>query len=243
MIYIIIPAYNEQNDIKKLMDQIVSTEFRTDFKLIAIDDGSTDKTFDLLAEYRSALPLEVIRHKSNLGLGMALKDGINYIFGSLVPSDIVVTLDADSTHDPALIPAIADQICENHDIVIASRFCDGGEQIGVPLYRKCLSEAARLLLNSVWPNVNIHDYTSGYRGYSGKILLSLHKEYGDDFLESRGFSATVELLLKAISISTNVFEIPLILRYDNKTGTSKMRMFETVIGYFITIFKLLLSQK
>src|SRR3990172_10580031 len=165
MIHIFLPAYNEERTIGKLIQRLIEFRDETDLQInvIVVDDGSTDTTKRIIEEFKGNMPIKIITHEKNKGLGGALKTGLLYISSILKDKDILITMDADNTHDPRIIRQMLDKIEEGYDVVIASRYEKGGEEIGVPLLRKILSRGASLVLRILFPIKNVKDYTSGYR--------------------------------------------------------------------------------
>ena len=98
---------------------------------MVVDDGSTDGTAEVASAAADSADLKVIRHERNLGLGAALRTGFGYILPQSSPDDIIVTMDADGTHSPKIIPDMLSVLSEGHDVVIASRFVSGGTVTGV----------------------------------------------------------------------------------------------------------------
>ncbi|MDI6756998.1 MAG: glycosyltransferase family 2 protein [Endomicrobiia bacterium] len=232
MIYVVLPAYNEEKNLPPLLEGLYKSLAGSDYKVIVINDGSSDATRDVLARASSVIPLEVIAHEKNKGLGAAIKSGINYLARHIAAGDVVVTMDADNTHPPSLIPVMAAKISAGVGIVIASRFCRGAVTRGVPFYRNILSRAAALVFGLAFGIKGVRDYSSGYRAISGEVL----KDYLDSsrvpLVTSTGFSAGTEMLIKlARSSAVLIAETPLDLRYDLKKGASKMKVFSAALEY------------
>lgn len=238
MIYLLLPAYNEEKAIGELIERVINLKKSSDlyFSILVVDDGSTDNTVSTLKYFKKDIPLEIISHKENKGLGEALKSGILYLLPRLKDDDIVVTMDADNTHDPSLISVMVDQIFKGYDVIIASRFNEGGKEIGVPDIRKSFSKGAKLIFTFLFPISNVRDYTSGYRAYKSTILKKLFDRYGNDIIEESGFVCMVELLLKLKKLGARMDEVPLVLRYDFKKGKTKMKIVRTIFRYFYIIF-------
>ena len=239
MIYILLAAYNEEKDLPGVFEELLREHWNKPFKIILINDGSTDRTFDYASAYTTRLPLLILNHAANRGLGRALATAFSAISKMVKENDVVVTLDADGTHPLSLIPSMEECIRAGNDIAIASRFCKGGSQNGVVWYRDYLSRGAGILLKLLWPLKDVRDYTSGYRMFSGKLLLNVFSKYGSGFITEKGFCATLEILLKASRCTGRISEIPLALHYEKKQGASKMKVMSHTLRtlFFIITLK------
>jgi dolichol-phosphate mannosyltransferase len=176
------------------------------------------------------LPVRVIAHPRNLGYGRALRTGLTEAIRS---GGAVVTLDADESHDPRLIPGLLDQIEAGCDMVIASRFQSGGAEVGVPWRRRLLSRCASLVFRSTLSIGDVRDYTCGFRAYRASLLQRMILTRGEDgFLRSANFAAGFELLLNAASLGARITEIPFELHYERKRSASKMRVTRDLPPYF-----------
>jgi dolichol-phosphate mannosyltransferase len=242
MIYIILPAYNEEKGLSDLLGEIKKTinkEVITfAYQVVLINDGSTDHTGEIAYSSAKNLSLRIITHEKNRGLGEALKSGLNYIFPYLKNEDVVITLDADNTHSPGLIPQMVEKINqEGEQLVIASRFCQGGKEVGLHFFRRFLSRGAYWILSFFFLYQGVKDYTSGYRAYSGNLLKQATALYGEKFITEKGFTVMVEILIKLRKLKPKICEIPLSLRYDLKKSKSKIKIVPTVVRYFILLIK------
>ncbi|MBE0698739.1 MAG: glycosyltransferase, partial [Anaerolineaceae bacterium] len=149
--------------------------------------------------------------------------------------DVLITMDADNTHNPCLIKLMDKKIRAGADLVIASRYEAGGEEVGLSRLRSFLSRGASGLLSIFFPIQGARDYTCGYRAYRGSILKRAFQVYGDSLVEERGFTCMAEILIKMHHINARVAEVPLVLRYDLKSGQSKMKVMRTILRYFVLI--------
>lgn len=232
MIHILLPAYNEAIALPLLFDEIRRVEWRDDvYRVVVVDDGSTDATVAACRSRWHDMPLEVVRHCCNLGLGSAMLTGLKHCLAKSGSDDVVVAMDADNTHSPTLIPEMVRAIRSGSDIVIASRYASGGSEIGLAPMRKILSRGASVLLRAAFPICGARDYTCGYRAYSAAILQRGFNVYSDRLIEQKGFVCMAELLVKLGALGAKVSEVPLVLRYDLKGGSSKMRVLRTICGY------------
>jgi dolichol-phosphate mannosyltransferase len=121
------------------------------------------------------------------------------------------------------------KVLEGHDIVIASRFRKGARVIGLSWSRKCMSIGASWMMRIVFPIKGVRDYTCGFRAYRAEILRKAFKEYGETFIDQIGFQCMSDILIKLRRFEPVVAEVPMILRYDFKMGSSSMKVGLTVI--------------
>lgn len=233
MIFVILPAYNEEAGLAMLVSRLRASieTMRTSYELIVINDGSTDNTLEIANRLSATLPLQVIDHGRNRGLGEALKSGFSKAGHRSRPQDIIITMDADNTHPPDLIPTLVEKIENGNDLAIASRFVKGAEEVGLSFRRKLLSRAASSLLKTLFPIPGVQDYTCGYRAYKAAIVKKALAIYGDTFVQERGFTSIVEILLRLRKLGIRCCEVPLVLRYDYKEGASKMPVLRTISRY------------
>lgn len=230
MIVVVLPAYNEALGIGDLLNsfcEAVSEEGRV-FRLIVVNDGSTDGTREVVSSFADLMPLELINHPQNRGLAEAIKTGLSRAVETCADRDIIVTMDADNSHLPGLLFRMARLIREGNEVVIASRYQRGAKIRGLSLYRKFLSYGAALLFRTILPMEGVRDYTCGYRAYKARLLKRAFQDYGDEFISEPGFSCMVDILIKLRKYAPIVEEVPLILRYDQKKSSSKMNVRKTV---------------
>lgn len=163
-VFVILPCYNESPNLVKLIPKI-GKSLTGDYTIIAVNDGSSDETELVLREFSEKYPMVVITHDKNKGLQEALKTGLLEAIHLGTQGDLVVTMDADNTHDPQYITKLAEAITKlNADVCIASRYVDGGMQVNVPFVRVVLSKGVNILLR-ITSGIPAKDLTSGYRMY------------------------------------------------------------------------------
>jgi dolichol-phosphate mannosyltransferase len=228
MITVILPAYNESESIGLLLSRIddLMKKRKIPIRVIVVDDGSRDNTAQ---NAKTAMPKAVvISHEVNKGLGEAIKTGLLAALEVSNEKDIIVTMDSDDSHAPALIGKMVDKIDEGCDVVIASRYLPESRVVGVAHYRRILSDGASFLFRSLYPIDGVRDYTCGYRAYRAVILKRAFERWGNDFVNQTGFSVMVDILLKLSRLNIVFAEVPIILRYDRKPGASKMNVRKTV---------------
>ncbi|MDM4014014.1 glycosyltransferase [Roseiconus lacunae] len=225
-----LPAYNEEEALPELLERVgeAFADSHIPYEVVVVDDGSSDSTAQIVSQMSFQMPIHLIQHSENQGLGPTIRDALKEAVDRAGERDIIVTMDADNTHPPGLIDRMVQMIHEGCDVVIASRFESGGIAVGVPIERHFLSVAARVLFTCLFPTRGVRDYTSGYRAYRASVIRQGFSDHGDDFVSERGFSCMADILLKLRKQGVLFGEAPLRLRYDHKGGASKMQVFKTI---------------
>lgn len=233
---VVLPAFNEEKDLPNLLARIRETLTAQPFQyqVIVVDDGSADRTAEIAREAAKSMPLRLIQHEKNSGLGMAIQTGLS---AAMKCADLVVVMDADNTHDPIHVMDMVTALERGDaDVVIASRFQPGSVVVGVPAYRQMLSIGCFLLMKVLVPYRGVRDYSTGFRGYRAGILQRLAAAHGEDRLvEESGFVCMLEVLLKLRALGARAAEIPYTLRYDLKAGASKLRIWRTLKRYLAVV--------
>lgn len=226
-----LPAYNEAEALPPLLEKLAALHARLPaLRVVVIDDGSSDGTADVVNS-RTDGWLELVQHPHNMGLSQAIQTGFGAALDGAAPEDVVVTMDADNTHNPAQVEAMVSLLDEGHDVVIASRFRPGAEMHGIPPHRQLFSLGVRLLFKTMLPLRKVRDYSSGYRAYRAEVLQRAYERWGDNFITEQGFACMAEILFRMNQLSPAVrfAEVPLILHYDYKPGATKMPVTRTII--------------
>jgi dolichol-phosphate mannosyltransferase len=243
-VLVVLPVYNEEANIGQLLEHI--DEHLTDsliaHRIVAVDDGSADRSSQILEEYCQRQPMDVYRHPVNQGLGATIRDGLLFASKIADDNDIIITMDADETHSPGLMFRMVRMIREGHDVVIASRYQRGAVVRGLVLHRRLISWVASILMQVVFPIPGVRDYTCGYRAYRADVLKAAMTKYGESFVDQQGFQCMVDILLKLRRMPLIFGEVPMILRYDFKKGASKMRLFRTASNTLRLMVKRRLGQ-
>ena len=202
MIYLLLPAYNEEEDITFLLPKLKNyfqSELNTDFQIVVCNDGSRDSTFQKLEAFKKeGYPLTVLNHQINRGLGETIRDLFEYAAEVSKPEDILIRMDCDDTHDPAFIKGLIDKIESGCDVVIASRFVQGGGQTGLDWYRTTISLLANRFMRFFFPIKGLKEYSSGFRAYRASIIKEAVQTFGNSFIQLKGlgFSCTLEKVVK-----------------------------------------------
>ena len=237
MIVVMLPAYNEEQALPGLLERFERVLSGQAWRVVVVDDGSNDGTVDRMRQCQRTMPVELVSHVCNVGLGAAMRSGLRFVADSCDADDVIVTMDADGTHDPALVSAMKLAIDAGNDIVIASRYAPGGREVGLEMHRKVLSRGASGLLKRVFPVTGVRDYTCGYRMYRATVIQRGLARYGDQLIVENSFVCMAELLIKLAYLPASVTEVPLVLRYDLKQGASKLKKLHTIIRYMRFILR------
>ncbi len=234
MIWVIFPAWNEERVIRPTLLALWQAYRGSDepYTAILVNDGSTDRTIDeaqgAVADSGGELKLQILTHEVNKGLGAGLRTGIYWVLDHAHEDDILVTLDADNTHPPALIPELVRRVRAGADLAIASRYRVGAEVHGVPGYRRALSDVASVLFTSIYPISGVRDYTCCFRAYRVPLLRRARAVYGEQLCTARGFEAVMDLLLRLAPLGMKVDEMGFKLDYGDRVGQSKMKVMKTI---------------
>ncbi|MBI2117271.1 polyprenol monophosphomannose synthase [Candidatus Peregrinibacteria bacterium] len=212
MLSLILPTYNEAENLPDLLEEIEGAMDDISFEIIVVDDDSPDRTWEvagLLAEDRPYL--RVLRRVGRRGLSSAVLEGFRMARG-----DILVVMDSDGQHDPLLLPRLYAAVLDTAGIAIGSRYVPGGSVEGWARARHAASYIATGLAWLVCPR-RVRDPMSGFFAMDRRLFLSIHER-----LHPRGFKILLEILA-AIPHGTCVKEIPLVFRVRRK-GKSKLSL-------------------
>jgi len=225
---VILPTYSEAQNIEGLITDIEKLPLNT--SILVIDDSSPDKTAEIVRNLQKKYDnvfLCVRPQKS--GLGTAITDGFKTYLSLKNPPRVIVTMDADYSHDPKAIPQLVQHLQPGVGIVVGSRYCRGGNTAGWSWSRKFLSRTANIAANSI-VRLKVRDCTSGFRCYSTEFLKAAIGS-----LHSQTYEIQVETLRQAVSRGFKVAEVP-ILFVNRKRGKSKLKSGE-IQGYASYIFE------
>ena len=212
---VIIPTYNEIENISKIVRAVLSLE--QGFDVLVIDDGSPDGTADavtaLQKEYDGRLHL--LCRSGKLGLGTAYIAGFKWALER--DYGYVFEMDADFSHNPEDLPRLLDA-CEagGADLSVGSRYCDGINVVNWPLGRILISYCASIFVRAVL-GVRIYDSTAGFVCYSRKVLETIDL----DAVKMKGYGFQIELKYTARKLGFRLAEVPVIF-VNRREGVSKM---------------------
>lgn len=228
---IVIPTYNEAENIQKLIPEIfkVLDEAKLKGEVLIVDDNSPDGTGKVAKSLGKKYKVRLLHRKQKEGLGAAYIAGFKQVLKG--DSDIIFEMDADLSHKPEYIPAFVKKIEEGADLVIGSRYAKGGGRKDYPLHRTLISHGANYLIRLI-TQLPVTDVTTGYRAYRRSALESLDL----DEIESRGFEFQLEMLYKLHKQWFRIDKVPIIFT-SREVGESKLS-FKDVQRFFIRGFQL-----
>ena len=210
---VIVPTYNEAENIRLLVADILSLPIPVD--VIVVDDNSPDGTGEIADELAAChSTVHVVHREGKLGLGTAYVAGFKYALER--DYDRVMSMDADFSHHPRYIPEMIEKSRSECDVVIGSRYVRGGGTSGCTLPRKFLSWGANAFAKTVL-GLGAMDCTAGFRCYRREVLESLDL----DDIFSNGYSFLIEVLYKVQREGYQVGETPIIFE-NRRRGTSKI---------------------
>ena len=224
---IIIPTFNEEENIKKLILDIFDNLKNINFSILVVDDSSIDNTLSEIEELNKK-NISILKRPSKLGLASAYIDGINY--GLKKGFDAFIEFDADFSHNPKYLAQMIDKL-KDYDVVIGSRNIKNGSMKNRSLIRNLISIGGSMYAKIIL-NCPINDLTGGFNGWRKEII----EKIGLENIISKGYCFQVEMKYRAYLANAKITEFPIIFE-DRKYGKSKMNkaiFFEA----FLNILKL-----
>jgi len=211
-ILVIIPTYNESENIENLVSQVLSQDSR--IEILVIDDNSPDGTTKVVEKMKQGMPrLHLVKRPAKMGLGTAYVSGFRFALEA--GYDLVFEMDADFSHDPKEIPRFLEAI-DGYDLVIGSRYIRGVNVVNWPMSRLLLSWLANLYTRIV-TRLPLRDSTSGYKCFKREVLETIDLEG----IHSDGYAFQIEMDFKAWKKGYRLLEIPIVFE-DRNAGVSKM---------------------
>jgi glycosyltransferase involved in cell wall biosynthesis len=215
---VIIPVFNEEVGIKRLLDKMIDLRFHELYEILVINDGSSDHSLEVLKKY----PVKVYSHSVNKGYGAALKTGIRKANG-----EKIVILDSDGQHDPAQIPRIADLLDDN-ELVIGTRDKDSFQVRTRQVGKRMIRWVGEYLVEQKLP-----DYNSGYRGFQKDLIKSMLHIMPNGF--SFSTTSTLAFLKEGYAIGT----IP--IKVEERVGrTSNVKFFKDGAKTIMLILRIIM---
>ena len=211
---VIIPTYNELDNIRPMIDKVFSLPEK--FDLLVIDDGSPDGTAEIVRERQKAYPesLHLIERQGKLGLGTAYLTGFRWALEH--GYDYVFEMDCDFSHNPDDLLRLYQAAAEGNDVVVGSRYVQGVNVVNWPMKRVLMSYYASAYVRAV-TGMPVRDATAGFVCYSAKLLRAMDM----DAVEMKGYGFQVEMKYTAWKLGFRIKEVPIIFT-ERTQGASKM---------------------
>jgi dolichol-phosphate mannosyltransferase len=231
--FVIVPTYNEADNIDELLRQLLELPPR--FGVLVVDDNSPDGTGQRADSWATRHPerVHVVHRSGKLGLGTAYIAGFQTGLGHLHAANLM-TMDADFSHHPRYIPAMF-EMSARKDVVIGSRYIDGGGSKNCTWKRVYLSKGANFVARTLL-GLQAHDATAGFRLYRRDVLESIPL----DQIFSSGYSFLIEMLFMCERRGWRIGEVPIIFE-DRRKGTTKISRQEVVKAMY-TVLRLFLRR-
>lgn len=211
LVTVVVPTYNERPNLPHLAAAIRLHGYR----LLVVDDDSPDGTGTVAEAIAAPDPLmEVLHRDIKEGLGPAYAAGFDRVLAG--PSEVVIEMDADFSHNPADLPRLVEAVTSGADLAIGSRYVPGGGTPDWPLHRRLLSRGGNVYAR-VMLDIPVRDATAGFRAFRADALRTLPYRSA----RASGYGFQVEMAMRAHDAGMKIVELPVIFR-DRTVGTSKM---------------------
>ena len=235
LVSVIIPTYNEKENISKIISEIqnvASTCKPWDIHILVVDDNSPDGTANDVEQLKKQYSnVHLLKRQAKEGLGAAYIAGFKHAMATLHP-DVIFQMDADLSHNPGDIPRFLQQIENGADFVIGCRYIPDGKIVGWPVHRKLISFGGNTFARFVAGMRKVHDCTSGYRAIRTEVLQNIPL----DQINTWGYAFLLELLWQANHANARIVELPIIFT-ERRHGETKMGL-KDMVQYFLTCFRL-----
>lgn len=211
---VIIPTYNEQDNVIQMIEKVFS--LNAGFDLLIIDDNSPDGTADLVKEMQQKFPdqLHLIQREGKLGLGTAYITGFKWALER--GYEMVCEMDCDFSHNPEDLPRLRQAILDGADVAVGSRYIDGGGVYNWPKRRIFLSRGASIYARMI-TFLPVNDTTAGFVCYKKKFLENLNF----DKITFKGYAFQIQMKYAAYLLGYKIVEVPIWFK-DREEGISKM---------------------
>lgn len=233
LIYVCIPARNEAATIGVLLWKVrkVIGEFGRDYRIVVLDDASTDDTAEVLARYRRMLPLTVLHSEEPLGYARSVERLLRHVVeeAPYPKRDCAVVLQGDFTENPEDVVGLVKVLEGGADIVAGAL---SSEVDGMPRSARWVRRAARIAVGRALGTAPVSDPLSGLRAYRVIVLRKAFREQpeGRPLLRTDGWAANLELLGLLAPHARRIEEAPLTPRYNLRIRASRFRPVQTILS-------------
>lgn len=228
-ILVIIPTYNEADNILKIIPEVFKNSTpENDYNILVVDDNSPDGTAKLVEDLNNS-KVNILKREKKSGLGTAYVEGFKFAIKNNY--DFVFEMDADFSHDPKYLKIFIERILEGNDLVIGSRYINGVSVLNWPIRRLILSYMASVYTRIV-TGLKVMDTTAGFMCYKVSSLKQINLEE----VKSNGYSFQIEMKFKFFKKGFKIVEVP-ILFIDRLEGESKMSR-KVVYEAYLMVWKL-----
>ena len=222
--FVMIPTYNEKENIKNLINEILNLKIKN-LHIVVADDNSPDGTWKIVEDIsKKKKNVHLLLRKTKKGRGYAGKDGFIYCLKN--NADIIIEMDADMSHNPKYIPTMLKEL-KNADLILGSRRIKGSKEIGRGFIRKIITYFANLYIKLLL-GLKVKDCNSGYRCFKRKVLEKINLNE----IESKGPAIVQEVLFKAYLKGFKIKEVPITF-VNRRKGKSKLGIKQLAAGYFM----------
>src|SRR5580698_6484063 len=240
--YVIIPAYNEGQNLPVVLEQLKELSSTLPLSVVVVNDGSRDNTLEAAESFRDKMDLEIVNHPVNMGVPMTFYDGLVAAAKRAQPGDCIFIIEGDGTSDLKCMPEMARRVYGGDDVVVASRYIEGGGYVNFPWQRTSGSWGVNMVLSVFFHVRGLTDYTIFYRAYRAEVVQRALEHFGSGFTTTKSFAANLEVLLRVLPFSHRFSEVPLLYDYGLKKSQSKMNPVKTLREYQGLIVKRLLRR-
>ena len=211
---VIIPTYNEIENISPMIDTVMSLD--GEFDLLVIDDGSPDGTAAVVRKRQQEYVgrLHLVERAGKLGLGTAYITGFKWALER--DYDYVFEMDCDFSHNPNDLIRLYNAACEGNDVVVGSRYVKGVHVVNWPMSRLLMSYCASMYVRTI-TRMPVYDATAGFVCYSRRALETLDL----DGVQMKGYGFQIEMKYSAWRLGMKISEVSIVF-VDRQEGTSKM---------------------
>jgi glycosyltransferase involved in cell wall biosynthesis len=214
---VVVPMFNEEHGAEECILKIIVilASLPYDSILIAVNDASKDETGHILSSLKDTMPgLCVIHHEKNIGYGAALLTGARE--AHRLGYEYVLFMDSDLTNPPEHIPRFVEKMEDGFDLIKGSRYCPGGEVVGVPFKRYIISKVGNMIAKRLY-RTGVTDCTNGFRAIKTELFLRMP-------LKEKGFVIIMEELFWAKKLGAKIVEIPTTL--SNRSQSTRPTSFQ-----------------